>query len=580
MADRASTSVDRHLPADVRAILEERFWRPVEDAARLEALEGDRPIASASGVHPTLFADHGVVHVRDVAAGVVDLAETAEGVLFPARDDDRRSFVVDLAVLLAYLHDVGMHDSSPEGRRIHALVAAHLPFSGALDDVLDRIASGEGAVVRRIADVHAAAPFRVEPRIVLRELASLAVAHSKSTIPAGLLADVSGLRRALQHVLLADLEWHRATEESEAGNGSRPAAAASANVHWYADPERDAYAWLDSTEPPHRALADDAIDAVRLVRAADALRQRGTKLRTAAGYEIFVDAETGRAVFALRTARNDRLLLLRTDSPLSAGEANLRGAFVTPYGDLRVSFHRGRFSSPEAAAAARIATARVVADIGADLLGAFGARRPSPDLPELPRDPSDMRVEIERPHDDPSFADAVAAAIARHDVALAGRVAVVADLEGAAAVERARYFRATVVRGEDEEAERILGALGAHGMKVAAVDRLAAFEDVRHAHVDAGEVVLEAGSWPSFVYVATGPGLRVQPLGGYEEEDVPAWVPVGITGVVRQAERNSTIVAEVAVDVLVIPGELFAREWFRPYEPHEIDELLAGTAAG
>lgn len=578
MADRASTSVDRHLPADVRSILEERFWRPVEDAARLEALEGDRPLASASGVHPTLFADHGVVHVRDVAAGVVDLAETAEGVLLPARDEGRRSFVVDLAVLLAYLHDVGMHDSSPDGRRIHALVAAHLPFSGALDDVLDRISRGEGAVVRRIADVQAAAPFRVEPRIVLRELASLAVAHSKSTIPAGLLADVSELRGTLQHILLADLEWHRTGEDGAARNGSRPAAP-SANARWYADPGRDAYAWLDSTEPAHRALADDAIDAVRLVRAADALRQRGTKLRTAAGYEIFVDAETGRAVFALRTARNDRLLLLRTDSPLSAGEANLRGAFVTPYGDLRVSFHRGRFSSTEAGDVARDATARVVADIGADLLGAFGDRRPSPDLPEFARDPSDMRVEIERPHDDPSFADAVAAAIARHDAALAGRVAVVADLEGAAAVERARYFRATVVRGEDEEAERILAALGAHGLKVADVDRLAAFEDVRRAHVHAGEVVLEAGSWPSFVYVATGPGLRVRPLGGYEEEEVPAWVPVGITGVVRQAERNSTIVADVAVDVLVIPGELFAREWFRPYEPHEIDELLAETVS-
>ena len=46
----------------------------------------------------------------------------------------------------------------------------------------------------------------------------------------------------------------------------------------------------------HRALADDAIDAVRLVRAADALRQRGTTLRTSAGYEIFIDTDSGDAV--------------------------------------------------------------------------------------------------------------------------------------------------------------------------------------------------------------------------------------------------------------------------------------------
>ena len=164
--------------------------------------------------------------------------------------------------------------------------------------------------------------------------------------------------------------------------------ALGANGRWYPDPAGDAFAWVDSPDPAHRALTTDAVDAVRLVRVADALRQRGSALRTAAGYEIFIDVETGQAAFSLRTSAGDRLFLLRFDSPMSAGEANLRNAVVTSNGDLRISFHRGRFSSPAAAKVASEATARVVADISADVLGAFVVRPPSPDWPSRPALPA------------------------------------------------------------------------------------------------------------------------------------------------------------------------------------------------
>lgn len=72
----------------------------------------------------------------------------------------------------------------------------------------------------------------------------------------------------------------------------------------------------------------------------------------------------------------------------------------------------------------------------------------------------------------------------------------------------------------------------------------------------------------------------MRPLGGYDEADVPAWVPIGITGVVRRAERNRTVVASAPVEVPMIPGELFAREWFHPYEAHEVAGLLAEVGAG
>ena len=122
-----SRSLDRYLPKDVRAVLEERFWRAVEEKSTLEAFSGDETIASAAEGHVALFSDHGVVHARDVAAGTIELADVLAGGLLPARPPDRREFVVALAVLIAYTHDVGMNDPTPEGRRVHPIYAAQIP---------------------------------------------------------------------------------------------------------------------------------------------------------------------------------------------------------------------------------------------------------------------------------------------------------------------------------------------------------------------------------------------------------------------------------------------------------------------
>ena len=574
MADLAPAAIDRHLAAELRAVLEERFWRPMVEGSTLKALRDDHALGRASDGHPALFSDHGIVHVRDVAAGVVDLAETVDGILLPRRPVERREFVVGLAVIIAYVHDVGMYDPTPTGRRIHALYGAHFPFSGAMDDVIDRLCADAGPVIRRIETVDAAAPFFVASDVIMRELISLAVAHSKSAVPSALLGDVTALKRLMRHVILSDLDRHRGAQALPAPGDDLPEIL-GANARWYFDPLHHPYAWLDSPHAAHRALADDAIDAVRLVRAADALRQRGTTLRTSAGYEIFIDADSGSAVFALRTEGNDRLFLLRAASPVNAGEANLRRAFVTPHGNLRVAFHRGRFTSDAASVAACEATVSAVADVGADVLGAFAFRRPSSDLTEPLCDGSAMRVELERPADEPAFADAVVTALARRDPTLAPRVAVVADLESAAPAERARYLRAIGVPADSDEAARVLRALGDRGLKVAAIDRSRAFEDVRHVGLMAGEVLVEAGTSPAFVYVAVDAGLEAQPLGGYARDDVPAWFPIGVTGVVRRAERNSTVVAVSPVEVLMIPGELFVREWFHPYDEQELAGLLA-----
>ncbi len=573
----ASRSMDRYLPEDVRTILEERFWHTVEERSTVEAIARDRTILSAAETHPALFSDHGVVHARDVAAGALELADVVDGRLLSARPIERREFVMALAVLIAYIHDVGMNDGTREGRRAHPIYAAQVPFSGAMDDVLTRLWESGGAVVSRIGSVGAVDSFRVPDDVVLRELASLALAHSKSIVPATLYADFPRFRSVLQQAVLVELEEHRRAGARLNPDNGLPDAL-GANGRWYADPAADAFAWVDSPVPAHRALTADAVDAVRLVRAADALRQRGSALRTAAGYEIFTDVATGQAVFSLRNSAGDRLFLLRFDSPLGAGEANVRKAVVTSNGDLRISFHRGRFSSATAADVACAATARVVADIGADVLGAFAVRPPSPDLPPPARDSSSMRVELERPSDEPAFAEMVADAVTRIDPLLRGRIYVVADLESTSRTERARYLAGFPIEAGSDEAGSILDALENHGMRVGGIDRRQAFEDVRRVVVEEGELLVEAGSPPAFVYIAVTCSLRIEQVGGNRDIEAPPWIPIGVTGVVRRAERNSTVVAVDPGDVLMIPGELFAREWFRPYEPAELADVLAGLS--
>ena len=567
-----SATLDGLLDAEVRRLIEQRFWEPVEASATIEVLRHDECFLSNPTAHPSMFADHGVVHVRDIAASFIGLATTVNGRLLAARPSDRQTFLLAYGLLITYLHDTGMFDQTSEGRRVHAVFGAQLAFSTAMDDVIDLLVGGSGPVIDRLQKVDADAPFLVPIDMVLREVMSLTVAHSKSTVPPAVLDDRAAFRRLMMRSVFTDLGAHKASGRTpDAGEGPIEL---SVNIDRYDDPMTEAFVWLVSGAVEHERLVDDVIDAVRVLRAADALRQRGTSLRTAAGYEMFIAAATGSAVYALRNAANSQLVLMRSDDEKSSGEANVRVAAVTENGHLRIAFHRGGFTDAGASERAAYATAVVVGDIQADVLPTFSAARHAADLPHPINRATDMLVQLERPADRPAFADEVAAHLLAMHPDLEGRVAVVADVEGAAPIERERYHRALSVASGSARADEIIEGLGAHGLRVGAVDAVAAFEDVRIVQLDAGEVLAAAGSPSAFVYAATGPGLVVRPLGGYATQPVGAWMLVGVTGVIRRAGRNSDVVAEQAVDVVLIPGELYTREWFRPYEPHEIAGLL------
>ena len=150
----------------------------------------------------------------------------------------------------------------------------------------------------------------------------------------------------------------------------------------------------------------------------------------------------------------------------------------------------------------------------------------------------------------------------------------VADVEGAAPDERRRFYDAAPVRADDPRGRRDRPAAGRARRRHSALDRVAAFAEACRARSDPARSWSPRARRPRSSMSRPAPGLVVRPDGGYAPSPLHPWVPVGTTGVIRRAERNSEIVAEREVDVIVIPGELYARAWLRPLG---VDELAGAT---
>lgn len=543
--DDGGGRLDGLVDPSLRHAIEERYWRPIEAHCTLESFIDEPSFVDESGTHVALFSDHGVVHVRDVAARAVDLAATVNGVLLPARSPERLRFVQGLAVLLTYLHDIGMVDASPAGRRAHPQFAAHTPYRAGFDDLLREMLDGDaGAVPSRLAAVDEIAPFAVSLPDALREVLATSMAHSKTAVPAPLLVDAQGLRALLTSAVWSPLP----------GDGRSPAQ----------DGRRDRghlFGWLTSPHPAHRALADDVLDAVRVVRAADALRQRGTVFRTSAGYEVFLEAATGAAIAAVRSDDEQAAWFLRFSSPITTGETNIRYAEIVPNGSLRISFHRTTFRSEEVAAEVARHCAGVVLDIAADVLPSFAERRPCAGLDEPCVGPGAQRIELVATDRSSSFVATVRDLVVRARPTWEPVIDVLDHDPEPVAEDRDWAGEGTPVPSDWAHAKDLRDRLAPQGMDASDL------AGVRLVHVPAGAEVVRAGTRGEWVLVPTGPGLEVRPLGGYRPSPLPAFVPLGVTGVVRGGERNASIVASTDVTVLAVPGEVFVDRWFRPYDP-------------
>ena len=560
-------ALEPFLAAPVRTVLEERYWRPIECAALVDEFIGDPLFVREPEHHPALFADHGVVHVRDVAHGVVAVLAAVDGLVLSARSPERLEAMAAVAVVTAYLHDIGMVEPSQRRRRVHPQWAAQEVYRPAFDDIFDLLVASGNPLVRRVRE---AAPFAVPELTVVREVLAMSMCHSKTVVPATHLDDHVALRELVQAAVLTDLDTQLVLHGEQ--DPAAPCPEHSPALRHYPDPTAS-FAWLTSEVPAHRALAIDVVDGLRVLRAADALRQRGTVLRTSAGYEMFLDTETAEVVYAIHTAADSQTLHLRFDNPVAAGEAAIRCTGITADGHLRVWFHRGRFASDAVRDRAAGHAARIVADVQADVLPTFATASRGPGVTPPRMDGRTMRIELASAAGGASFADRVADHLRSRHPNLATRLAIVDDELPEPPVDSAEHDRFAAGSKLDPDSEvgalvRRYAGLAADQRRRMDLDR--GFVDSRLLNLGTGEILVRPGTSAEFVYLPTQPGLAVTPLGGYQARPIPPWALVGATGVVRHGERNAGVHAETPVDVVAIPAEPFRRAWYRPLQPMEL----------
>jgi hypothetical protein len=556
--------LDRYVSPNVRTVIEETYYTRVNERGSLDELSRDAAFLLEPGNHIAFFSDHGVVHVRDVAARVLRVLDRIHGVLLPPRSPARLDFMRGYGILTAYVHDIGMADFSPFGRTVHPEAAAQTVFDHSFDPVINRMwEEDSGSVRSRILSLTSAGELEGDPRTVVRELLAMAACHSKRTASADTLADRARLRRAMQKAISTHLHE---TYQRRTGADETPDTAEGRSVpnlrRFYRDMERESFLWLAGGSDRVEALVDDVVDALHALRCADALRQRGSTLRTSGTYQLFIDQLTGYAICSLE--RDATVWFVELDDPMAAGEANLAGSELDADGNLWISFHHGSFASPDATARAVKSAAQVIDDVQADIVPTLADR-----WPQRPGNRSGPFIIIEHVDDNPDFAQLVADELQARNPAIAPILRLAPSLARAAERERRRYLDASGAEFPPEYVDELLQESARAGQRIDHLDRVAAFDGVRLTVVDAGEVVMTAGELAGFVYIPLDSGLRVEPVGGYPPRRLPAWSPVGTSAVIGGATRNGTVIAEQTVGILMIPRDTYLRHWYRPYSIEE-----------
>ncbi|UBF30416.1 cyclic nucleotide-binding domain-containing protein (plasmid) [Kovacikia minuta CCNUW1] len=600
-----------HLPGAFTSYIEANFYGKVTEQSMLETIVNNESFLAEPLKHVALYSDHGIVHGRDIAAKIEQVLHQINGLLISKRQGNRLEFMLGYGVMLAYLHDIGMRDFSAFGRVMHPEFAAQLVYTPEFDPLVDLLwQENSGNVAWRLSNLSMGGKLQQNPQLVLREMLSLSIAHSKSKISVALLNDPLELQKTIQtclstnlHTLyhqqqIAKIERKLATEsnldiETLATLKHQLEIAKTSRSQWLKqtehathNPDLDRYyqnfaqtsfQWLTSSDPALQSLAVDVIDTLRVLRCADALRQRGQRFRTSAGYEVFVNQHTANAVYGLRSSDGSKQFLLEGKDPIAAGEANITSCVLDREGDLRVSFDRGSFSSPEAIQWAVHSAAIVINDIQADVIGSFQRSVGLDSASFGQKQPDTMKILIEGVDDNPTFAPAVCAELGQLNPVIADRCCPVTSLQHADLVEVERYLAGIQPTWNRQDQQSILNQIGRSGQKVDHLDLPNAFRDIKIVTLKAGEILFEADSPGSFVYISMGEGLRSFPSGGYQAAPVQAWMQIGDTAAIKGSRRNARVIAEQPTHLLMIPKQPYLQYWYNPYTVDEFIQLFGGT---
>ncbi|MCB0032921.1 MAG: hypothetical protein KDE51_02785 [Anaerolineales bacterium] len=592
-----------YLPYTIREYIEQTYYARINSQATLEKLVDDESFRTDPLSHIALASDRGIVHVRDVAQQLLAVLDAVNGVLIPARDHNRLDyFMKGYGVIIAYMHDIGIANFSSFGRIMHPEFASQQIFEPSFDPIIDTIwEENSGNIVWRLVRLANTGVLEQDPKIVLREMIAMSNCHSKVKVPVELLNNPQRLRQTMQETIGTPLQtlyhkhqarsiqkalaqapltekltleqtWREAEMLWQESNAASKAVAelSPALGRFYNDLETESFRWLVSDQPDVQELVQDIIDTLRALRCADALRQRGSVLKTSGNYEIFIDQTTANAIYAMRKG-DSKLFLIETSDPLSAGEANIASSELDQDGNLRVSFHRGAFQTPEIIQRAAQCVALVVNDIQADVIESF--KRPLNETDNI-KAWNEIRVLLEGVNDNVDFAGLVENNLKELNPELNTHVQTVPSMQTVSDLERKMYFDAPELDWDLEKRKAVLAKIEKSGHNISKIDLFKGFEHVRVVTLEGGKTLIEANTPASFVYIPLSEGLMIHPLGGYPPFAVKPWMPLGNTGVVRGADRNATVTTTQNMELLMIPKETFLRWWHKPFYLQEFIHQL------
>ena len=596
------SQVDHYLPEKVRHFIEQHYYAKVNEQAKLDVVARDESFLKDPVNHVALYTDHGVVHVRDVARNILVVIDAINGVLIPKKTNLSLNLMKGYGVMMAYNHDIGMREFSDFGRYMHPEFAAQEVFSPAYDEVIEILWDENcGNVAWHLLKLTKnGALEEKDPKRMLREMLAMSLGHSKAKMPIEVLNNPQRLRSAMMRSVSVDL--HYLYHEQQVAEAERKLARArenhadatnvkkfeinleqaqSAQVDFlnqgmnrryegiqrhYTDFDKQAFQWIVADHPDVRSWFSDVVDTVRALRTADALRQRGTVLKTSGSYQIFVDQNTANAIYALQKGSGE-LFFLELDKAINAGEANIASSELTPTGDLRIACNRGSFSSPEATQRGAYNMAFIIDEIQQDILDTF--QRPAGEANAV-KPSRDIRILIENTDDNLEFAEKVLGELGKIDPLLVRNSCVVPSLKNIAPDERDRYLDSQEIDWKADEQQKVLARVAQSGHKVRSMDPARAFTDVRLTKLKGGETLIHAGAPPGFVYIPMNEGLLSTPLGGYQAVAVKPWIPLGNIRVIRDAEQEAAITAEKAVELIMIPKETYLKYWHDAYDAQEL----------
>lgn len=562
--------ITQYVPLWLQQYIEKHYYDKIDRKLRFEKIIHD-PLFKKNPIdHIALYSDHGVVHARDVTICIPFILNTINGVLIPYRELLRIQFMIHLTSILAFIHDIGMSNCSLFGRITHAEFIAHEAFTSRFDPIIDRLwQENTGNIAWRILNLVHEGVFNQPPKMIFREILALAYCHSKRSVDSSSINSPSKLRLKLQNCLLQTLKNIHVIKTT----GKTPyKTIVSKNREsllkkYYKDFDRDSFAWLLSNHHKSKLFIEDIVDSLRVLHSADALRQRGTRLKTSSGYQIFFDSNTAKVIYAIKNSKQ-QIFLLETDRKINAGEANLESADFTPEGNLAFRFHQENFPNSSVKNYAIRCLKTVVEDVYADVNGSFN--KPSSSKKQ-------MAIVLEKTSEHSDLIDCLAKELIKSTPTLAGFIKIVSCIKNTPEDENLRYLQGKEITWSTKKKRDCLRKIIQTGMRIRSGKFSEIFANSRLVILKKDEVLMRAGSHAGFVYVPLTKGLMGFPEGGYASFTVLPWQPLGTTGVIRGDIRNATVVSKKTVKVLIIPKETYLKYWHRVYKAKEFLKAIKQT---